>query len=145
MNEVGVENLLLEYPGRWNAMQERRDQIIDAYGSGEAYHESATGSGYGDKTFKQAARLVALGEHETYLKVVREWLTVGMDPKDRVFLICLWRGRTLAEMDRDAGRIGSARHRLQDMVSGLSRFAGLACVEHGPACAVSQKKPRPES
>lgn len=145
MNEFGSEHLLLEYPGRWNAMQEKRDQIIDAYGCGEAYHEAATGSGYGDKTFKKAVRLVALDEEETCLKVVREWLAVGLDPKDRVFLICLWRGRTLAEMDRDAGRIGSARQRLQDMVRGLNRFAGLACVEHGPACAASRKKSRPDS
>ena len=145
MNERQAEYLLREYPDKWNAMREMREQIVDAYGSGEAYHCGMVGNGgHGDSTFLKASRLVAIGEEESLLKVVREWLTVGMDPRDRAFLICLWRGRTLAEMDRDDGQIGSAARRLKNMVKSLIQFAGNASAENGPACAAIQTRSRRE-
>ena len=145
MNERQAEYLLREYPDKWNAMREMREQIVDAYGSGEAFHCGMLGNGgHGDSTFLKASRLVAIGEEESLLKVVREWLTVELDPRDRAFLICLWRGRTPAEIDRDDGKIGSAGQRLKNMVKSLIRFAGHACGEHGPASALTLEKSRPE-
>lgn len=145
MSEFEAECLLLGYPGRWNVAQEVREQIIEAYGNGDAYREGwGCNGGHGDDAFKKVARLVTLTAEESYIEVVREWLTVGLDPKDRSFLICLWRGRTLMEMDRDAGQIGSTWRRLQGMVKSLSRFAGHASGEPGLACAATRTKPRPE-
>lgn len=145
MNERQVEYILREFPDRWNALQEMRGQIIDAGGSGEAYHRGMAGKGgHGDSTFFKASRLVALDEEETCLKVVREWLSVEMDPADRVFLVHLWRGSTLAEIDRDDGQIGSSGQRLKNMVTSLIRFAGRAYGEHGLACAASRTKFRPD-
>ena len=145
MNERQAEHLLLEYPAMWNALQERREQIIDGYGCGEAFHCGASGGGgYSDGTFKKAARLVMMDEEEALVGVVREWLSVEMDPADRVFLVHLWRGSTLAEIDRDDGQIGSSGQRLKNMVTSLIRFAGRAYGEHGLACAASRTKFRPD-
>lgn len=146
MTEVQAECLLLKYPAKWNLVRELREQIIESSGNGEAFCEIATGSGYSDNTLKKTVRLALLAEEETCLGVIREWLTDGLDPEDRIFLIGFWRGRTLTEMDRDAGQIGNAWRSLQRMVrSLLIRFAGLACVEHGPAYASIPGKPRPDS
>ena len=143
MTEIQSECLILQYPKRWDLIQELREQIIEASGNGEAYCKAATGSGHGDNTFKKTARLALLAEEESVLEVIREWLANGLDPEDRIFLIGFWRGRTLVEMDRDAGRIGAAWQSLKRMVNGLSLFAGRACGEPGPACAGIQGKPRP--
>lgn len=140
MNERQAEYILREYPTRWAAMREMREQIIASYGNGEAAHGGTPASGHSDPTFSKAARLVALGDEESILKVVREWLSVGMNPEDRAFLIGLWRGHTLAEIDRDAGQIGNASQRLKNMTKNLIRFAGNANAENGPACAAIQTR-----
>ena len=145
MTETQASCLILQYPARWDLIQELREQIIEASGNGEAYCKAATGSGHSDNTFKKTARLALLAEEESILGVIREWLANGLDPEDRIFLIGFWRGKTLAEMDRDAGRIGAAWRSLQRMTKGLSLFAGHACGGPGPACAGIQGKPRPES
>lgn len=145
MTETQAECLILQYPARWDLIQELREQIIEASGNGEGFCKAATGSGYSDNTFKKTARLALLAEEESVLEAIREWLTNGLDPGDRKFLIGFWRGKTLAEMDRDAGRIGAAWRSLQRMVKRLSLFAGRACVEPGPACAGIQGKPLPDS
>lgn len=145
MNERQAEHLLLEYPAMWNALQERREQIIDGYGCGEAFHCGASGGGgYSDGTFKKAARLVMMDEEEALVGVVREWLSVEMRAEDRAFLICLWRGSTPAEIDRRAGQIGSAAQSLKRMTTSLIQFVGRAFGGHGPACAASQRKFRPD-
>lgn len=145
MNERQVEYILREFPDRWNALQEMRGQIIDAGGSGEAYHRGMAGKGgHGDSTFFKASRLVALDEEETCLKVVREWLSAEMRAEDRAFLICLWRGSTPAEIDRRTGQIGGAAQRLKRMTRSLIQFVGRAFGGHGLACAASQRKFRPD-
>ena len=145
MNERQAEHLLLEYPAMWNALQERREQIIDGYGCGEAFHCGASGGGgYSDGTFKKAARLVMMDEEEALVGVVREWLSAEMRAEDREFLLCLWRGSTLAEIDRRDGQIGSASQRLKRMTTSLIQFVGRAFGGHGPACAASQRKFRPD-
>ena len=145
MNERQAEYLLLEYPAMWNAMQERREQILDASGCGEAYHcGMGGGGGHSDRTYKTAARLVALDEEKFLVRVVREWLSVEMDPADRAFLLLLWRGRSPAEIDRRDGQIGSARQRLKRMATSLIQFVGRACGGHGAASAASLRKFRPD-
>jgi len=145
VNEREAEYLLREYPDKWNALQEMREQIIDAYGCGEAYHcGMGGGGGHSDGTFKKAARLVMLDEEEALVGVVREWLSVEMDPADRAFLLLLWRGRSPAEIDRRDGQIGSARQRLKRMATSLIQFVGRACGGHGAASAASLRKFRPD-
>jgi len=59
MDERTAAVLLLDYPKRWDALQERRAQIIDAYGNGNAYHGGGgSGSGHSDNTFKKVSLLV---------------------------------------------------------------------------------------
>ncbi len=83
MDEKTAAVLLLDYPKRWDALQERRAQIIDAYGNGNAYHGGGGDSGgHSDNTFKKASLLVNMGTEEANLKVVREWLSIGLNPRD---------------------------------------------------------------
>ena len=144
MNERQAEDLLREYPARWAALCEMREQIISSGGNGEAFHGGAPTSGHSDPTFSRAVRLLALSEEESLLKAVRAWLSVRMNPEDRAFLIGLWRGRTLADFDRHAGRIGSASMRLQEMTKSLIQYVGAVCGGNGPACANIHARSRPD-
>jgi len=147
MTGFEAECLLLGYPCRWSVAREMRQQIIDSQDNGRLCHEGRAQQGqHADSTFKKMVQLDALAQEEAVLEVFREWLTTGLAPEDRILLINLWRGRTLSELDREAGQLGSAWRRFQHMAKSLIRFVGGACGEHGAACAnIQQAKPHPES
>lgn len=129
MTESMASYILLEYPKRWDAMQERRQQIIDACGNGNAYHGDGTSrGGHGDDTLRKVMQLVDLDTEENYLKVVREWLSTGLDPQDRAVLLNLWRGVPPTQIERRhiCPKGESVGQRLHTMINGLIHFAGRA-------------------
>ena len=145
MTESMATCILLDYPRKWNTLQERRKQIIDAYGNGSACHGSFTASGgHSDETFKKVARLTEMDEEESYLKVVREWFTTGLAPEDRVIIIELWRHQSLKQIAAHHG-VENITHRWLKIITSLIRFVGNALDGHGSVCAITQTKSHPGS
>ncbi len=140
VDTADIKTVLLRFPKQWDRVRVLREQIMNSSGPGEAYHHCQFGYGHSDNTLRKAMRLAELDTEKELLKKVREWLSIGLAPEDRVFLICVWRGRTMSDLDRDIGQIGGARKRLQELVNELSHFVGHACVEHGPASAATPRK-----
>ena len=137
MTKSEAQTVLTEFPRRWESLRERRQQILESYGNGAAYHGGDRGSGYGDATAKKAAKLVDLEMEESLLGVVREWLTLGLDPVDRQIIVNLWRGQTPSR----SGQV--AEQRFRQMVNGLIHFAGIVRGGHGPAYANTQPNSHP--
>ena len=137
MTQSEAQTVLTEFPSLWESLQERRCQILESYGNGNAYQGGGRSYGHGDKTGKKAARLIDLEQEERLLGVVREWLTIDMDPGDRQIIINLWRGQTLSRSGKDA------EQRFRRMVNGLIRFAGTVRGEPGPAYVNTQPSNRP--
>ena len=145
MTESVAESVLLEFPRRWEALLERRQQIMEAYGSGEAYHGNCiSGGDRSDPTANKASKLVDLDKEESFLGVVRQWLNSGMDPQDRQLIIYLWRGLSPEQIDRRFSAYGmNFEKRRREMIAGLIRFAGDVRGGRGPACANTQTSSRP--
>ena len=146
MTDQEAGELLLDFPKRWESLQAIREQrraILDEYKSAAAYDGARMGQGsHSDQTGRRAGRLVELGEQDSLLQVVRDWLTIGLtDTKDRVILTDLWRGLGIQTIikRRNAWDIGL---RWRRMTQGLIRFVGAACGEHGAACACIRKSNR---
>ena len=145
MTESMATCILVDYPRKWNTLQERRKQIIDSYGNGSACHGGFnTSGGHGDETFKKVARLTEMDEEESYLKVVREWFTTGLAKEDRVIIIELWRHQSLKQI-ADRHRIENITHRWIKIITSLIRFVGNVSGGHGSVCAITQTKLHQES
>ena len=143
MNEHEAGELLLAFPGRWENLQAKRESILEAYRSINAYDGTRVQiSGYSDPTGKRAGRLAEIKEQDALLQAVRDWLAIGLiDTKDRVILTDLWRGANIQTIikRRKCWDIGL---RWQRMTRQLIRFVGDACGGHGAACASIRQSDR---
>ena len=143
MTEREAGELLLAFPGRWENLQAKRESILEAYHSINAFDvvRIQTG-GHSDPTGKRAGRLAEIKERDALLQAVRDWLAIGLtDTKDRIVLLDLWRGASIQTIikRRNAWDIGL---RWQRMTRQLILFVGDACGEHGAACANIQQRTR---
>ena len=142
MTESKAAYILLDYPTLWGSWQERRQMIVDSYSADHRHHG---GSGdHSDETYKKAASLMELGEAESVLEVVGEWITSGLNPKDRIVLLSMWRGVHPAKIEaRYLEQRETMAERWRKMVQGLLRFAGTVPGGHGLASAGTRMNSRP--
>jgi len=142
MTENKAAYILLDYPTLWGSWQERRQMIVDSY-SADHRHQGGSGD-HSDETFKKAASLMELGEAESVLEVVGEWITSGLNPKDRIVLLSVWRGVHPAKIEsRYLDRNETLTERWRRMVKGLIRFAGTVPGEPGLAFVGTRMNSRP--
>ena len=142
MTESKAAYILLDYPTLWGSWQERRQMIVDSY-SADHRHQGGSGD-RSDETFKKAASLMELGEEESVLEVVGEWITSGLNPKDRIVLLSMWRGVHPAKIEnRYLEQCETLPERWRKMIQGLIRFAGAVPGGHGLASAGTRMNSRP--
>ena len=142
MTESRAAYILLDYPTLWGSWQERRQMIVDSY-SADHRHQGGSGD-HSDETYKKAASLMELGEEESVLEVVGEWITSGLNPKDRIVLLSMWRGVHPAKIEnRYLEQCETLPERWRKMIQGLIRFAGAVPGGHGIASAGTRMNSRP--
>ena len=142
MTESKAAYILLDYPTLWGSWQERRQMIVDSY-SADHRHQGGSGD-HSDETFKKVENLLEMGEEETALGVVGEWITSGLNPKDRIVLLSMWRGVHPAKIEnRYLEQCETLPERWRKMIQGLIRFAGAVPGGHGLASAGTRMNSRP--
>ena len=135
MTELEASKLLLSYPDKWAAQQAKREQILESYhASSDLSAARSRNSGISNPTARRAGKLLEIGAQDPLIEAVKQWLTFGPDPKDRLILIGLWRGLGVGTIARRY-RAWDIHERWQRMTQRLIRFVGDACGEPGAACA----------
>lgn len=135
MTELEASKLLLSFPDKWAAQQAKREQILESYhASSDLSAARSRASGISNPTARRAGKLLEIGAQDPIIEVVRQWLVIGPDQKDRQILIALWRGLSVATVARRY-RAWDIHERWRRLTRDLIHYVGPACGEPGAACA----------